>query len=135
MLSFGLDGDDHDATGIFYGRLVEDPEVLARMDHEVYGTFARLDSGPPPEQVATFETALRTAGIENDLHIYDAVNHGFWLHVDGETRTCAAVPPSTHGSASKRIWIVRWMTEASVRTAAPLNRWTAHVFEPIDRPG
>ncbi len=83
-LSYGLDGDDHDATAIFYGRLVEDPEVLARMDHEVYGTFARLDRGPPPEQVAVFETALRTAGIENDLHIYDAVNHGFWLHVDGD---------------------------------------------------
>ena len=31
-----------------------------------------------------FEEALRTAGIENDLHIYDAVNHGFWLRVDGD---------------------------------------------------
>ena len=28
-LSFGLDGDNHDATAIFYGRLVDDPEVLA----------------------------------------------------------------------------------------------------------
>ncbi len=81
-LSFGLDGDAHDATAIFYGRLVDDPEVLATMDHEVYGTFARLDRGPAPEQVAAFEEALNAAGIENDLHIYDEVGHGFWLRVD-----------------------------------------------------
>ncbi len=81
-LSFGLDGAEHEATGIFYGRLVDDPEVLAGMDHEVYGTFAREDRGPSPEQVEAFQAALDEAGIENDLHIYDAVNHGFWLHVD-----------------------------------------------------
>lgn len=82
-LSFGLDGDHHEATAIFYGRLVDDPEVLARLDHEVYGTFAELDGGIPPEAVRNFEEALRAAGIENDLHIYDEVNHGFWLRVDG----------------------------------------------------
>jgi carboxymethylenebutenolidase len=81
-LSFGLDGDAHDATAIFYGRLVDDPEVLATMDHEVYGTFAALDRGPAPDQVASFEEALNAAGIENDLHIYDEVGHGFWLRVD-----------------------------------------------------
>lgn len=81
-LSFGLDGTNHEATGIFYGRLVDDPAVLADMDHEVYGTFAREDSGPSPEQVEAFRAALDSAGIENDLHIYDAVDHGFWLHVD-----------------------------------------------------
>lgn len=83
-LSFGLDGDQHDATAIFYGGLVDDPAVLARMDHEVYGTFARLDGGPSPEQVEAFERALRAAGIENDLHIYDAVDHGFWLRIDDD---------------------------------------------------
>ncbi|HKK91816.1 MAG TPA: dienelactone hydrolase family protein [Longimicrobiales bacterium] len=82
-LSFGLDGENHDATAIFYGRLVEDPEVLSGMDHEVYGTFARLDNGPAPESVERFEAALEAAGIENDLHIYDDVDHGFWLRVDG----------------------------------------------------
>jgi carboxymethylenebutenolidase len=81
-LSFGLDGDDHEATAIFYGRLVDDPERLAHIDHEVYGTFAELDSNPPAADVEAFETALRAAGVENDLHIYDAVNHGFWLRVE-----------------------------------------------------
>ncbi len=91
-LSFGLDGDNHEATAVFYGRLVDDPEVVARLDHEVYGTFAALDAGPSPESVAAFESALRAAGIENDLHIYDDVNHGFWLRVDEdpEVRTAPA---------------------------------------------
>src|SRR5690606_9572220 len=70
-LSFGLDGESHEATAIFYGRLVDDPEALAAMDHEVYGTFARLDGGPAPEQVEAFEAALDAAGLEHDLHIYD----------------------------------------------------------------
>ena len=92
-LTFGLDGENHEATAIFYGQLVDDPERLATMDHEVYGTFGRLDSGPSPEQVASFEAALRTAGIENDLHIYDDVGHGFWLRVDDDpdVRTAPAL--------------------------------------------
>lgn len=91
-LSFGLDGDNHEATAIFYGRLVDDPEVVARLDHEVYGTFGALDQGPSPESVAAFEAALQAAGIENDLHIYDDVGHGFWLRVDEdpEVRTAPA---------------------------------------------
>jgi carboxymethylenebutenolidase len=83
-LSFGLDGAEHEATAIFYGRLLDDPAVLARLDHEVYGTFGQEDSGPSPDQVAAFETALRAAGITNDLHVYDGVGHGFWLRVDGD---------------------------------------------------
>jgi len=81
-LSFGLSGEEHDATAIFYGRLVDDPDVLRSMDHEVYGTFARLDQGPAPEEVEAFEEALDAVGLDHDLHIYDAVNHGFWLRVD-----------------------------------------------------
>jgi carboxymethylenebutenolidase len=83
-LSFGLDGVNHEATAIFYGALVDDPARLAGLDHEVYGTFAREDSGPSPEQVSAFESALRAAGVENDLHVYDDVNHGFWLRVEGD---------------------------------------------------
>ena len=83
-LSYALGGEHHDATAIFYGRLVTDPEVLASIDHEVYGTFAEMDGGIPPDQVNQFVDALRAQGIENDIHIYDAVNHGFWLRVDDD---------------------------------------------------
>ena len=81
-LSFALGGDNHDGTAIFYGRLLNDPEVLKQVQHEVYGTFAGLDRGPSVEQVSAFVAGLRTAGIDNDIHIYDDVQHGFWLHVD-----------------------------------------------------
>lgn len=93
VLSYGLDGVNHEATAIFYGRLLDDPEALAAMDHEVYGTFAAEDSGPAPEDVVAFEAALDAAGVEHDLHIYDAVDHGFWLRVDGdpELRTAPAL--------------------------------------------
>jgi carboxymethylenebutenolidase len=86
-LSFGLDGVNHEATAIFYGQLVDDPERLRGLSHEVYGTFAALDQGPSPESVESFAEALGAAGIENDLHIYDDVNHGFWLHVDQDAAT------------------------------------------------
>jgi len=33
------------------------------------------------------EAALRTAGVANDVHIYDEVKHGFWLHVDRDPET------------------------------------------------
>ncbi|MEX2466473.1 MAG: dienelactone hydrolase family protein [Gemmatimonadota bacterium] len=86
-LSFGLDGENHEATAIFYGRLVDDPEALRAMDHEVYGTFARLDQGPAPEQVEAFRAAMDEVGLAHDLHIYDDVNHGFWLRVDEDRET------------------------------------------------
>ncbi len=91
-LSYGLGGEHHDATAIFYGSLITDPAELAALDHEVYGTFAAEDSGIPPSEVAAFEQALDAIGIENDLHVYDEVGHGFWLRVDQdpETRTAPA---------------------------------------------
>jgi carboxymethylenebutenolidase len=92
-LTFGLDGENHEATAIFYGQLVDDPERLSGLGHEVYGTFGRLDSGPSPEQVEAFERALLRAGIEHDVHVYDDVGHGFWLRVDEapDVRTAPAL--------------------------------------------
>ncbi|MEX2527913.1 MAG: dienelactone hydrolase family protein [Gemmatimonadota bacterium] len=89
-LTYGLDGVDHEATAIFYGALLDDPEILSGLTHEVYGTFARLDQGPSPDQVDAFARALEAAGVPADLHIYDEVNHGFWLHVDQDPEARAA---------------------------------------------
>lgn len=89
-LSYALGGERHEGTAIFYGSLIEDPDVLASIDHPVYGTFAELDGGIPPDQVNRFAEALRAAGVENDIHIYDDVNHGFWLWVDRDPETTAA---------------------------------------------
>lgn len=81
-LSYALGGENHDGTAIFYGRLVTDPDSLRSLTHPIYGTFAELDRGIPPDQVAQFVQALRALGIENDVHVYDDVDHGFWLYVD-----------------------------------------------------
>jgi carboxymethylenebutenolidase len=81
-LSYAIGGERHEGTAIFYGRLVDDPAKLASIHHEVYGTFAAQDQDPAPEQVGRFVAALREAGISNDVHVYDDVNHGFWLWVD-----------------------------------------------------
>jgi carboxymethylenebutenolidase len=86
-LSYGLGGEHHDATAIFYGSLIEDPEQLRALDHPVYGTFAENDRGIPPDQVERFAAALDAIGIENDIHVYDHVGHGFWLRVDGDRET------------------------------------------------
>ncbi len=81
-LSYGVGGAHHEGTAMFYGRLLQDPAVLARMHHPLYGSFAAQDRGIPPDSVRRFVEALRAAGIRNDVHIYDDVGHGFWLWVD-----------------------------------------------------
>jgi carboxymethylenebutenolidase len=86
-LSYALGGEQHDATAIFYGSLVDDPAQLAQLRHPVYGTFGAMDQGIPPDQVERFAAALDSIGIENDIHVYDAVGHGFWLRVDEDRAT------------------------------------------------
>ncbi|MFW6093586.1 MAG: dienelactone hydrolase family protein [Pseudomonadota bacterium] len=86
-LSFALGSDAHDGTAMFYGRLLNDPEELRRINHELYGTFAANDEGIPVAQVDAFVEALRAAGVENDVHVYDHVDHGFWLYVDRDPKT------------------------------------------------
>jgi carboxymethylenebutenolidase len=86
-LSYALGGEHHDATAIFYGSLVTDPAELARLDHPVYGTFAQMDQGIPPADVERFAAVLDSMDIENDIHVYDAVNHGFWLWVEEDRAT------------------------------------------------
>lgn len=84
-LSFALGGEQHDGTAIFYGQLLADPEELAKLDHEIFGTFAAQDRFPPVDQVDAFVAALNQAGVTNDIHIYDGVDHGFWLYVERDT--------------------------------------------------
>ncbi len=86
-LSYALGSENHEATAIFYGRLLDDPDKMKRIHHEIYGTFAGLDNGIPPSQVDAFVAALRKAGVPNDVHVYDDVKHGFWLHVDRDPET------------------------------------------------
>jgi carboxymethylenebutenolidase len=81
-LSFAIGSAGHEGTAIFYGRLLDDPARLRHIGHEVFGTFAANDRNPSPEEVDAFVTALRAAGVPNDVHVNDDVNHGFWLYVE-----------------------------------------------------
>jgi carboxymethylenebutenolidase len=85
-LSYALGGVNHEGTAMFYGRLLDDPEKLKHLHHELYGTFAGLDHNIKPEDVEHFVGALRIAGIKNDVHVYDDVDHGFWLYVDRDPK-------------------------------------------------
>jgi carboxymethylenebutenolidase len=89
-LSYALGGAEHQATAIFYGMLVSDPAQLARIRHPIYGTFAGQDKGITPAMVARFRTVLDSIGIKNDIHVYDPVQHGFWLWVDRDAATNTA---------------------------------------------
>lgn len=83
-LSYGIEGEQHAGTAMFYGRLVQDPARLAKLRHPLYGTFAGQDPNITPDSVRQFVGALRAAGIANDVHVYDDMHHGFWLWVDQE---------------------------------------------------
>jgi carboxymethylenebutenolidase len=104
-LSYALGGADHDATAIFYGSLVTDPAQLRRIHHPIYGTFAGQDRGIPPAQVAQFRAVLDSLGVKNDIHVYDPVQHGFWLWVDRD--------PATNTAPAADAWqrLVRYLRE------------------------
>ncbi|MGY5143831.1 MAG: dienelactone hydrolase family protein [Candidatus Nitrosopumilus sp. bin_32a] len=76
-LNLALDNDEMDATVIYYGSLVTDTEDLSSIDWPVLGIFAGLDKGIPVATVNEFESALNEVGVENQIYIYDGVDHAF----------------------------------------------------------
>ena len=76
-LNLALNNDDMDATVIYYGSLVTEPETLSSINWPMLGIFAELDQGISPEQVNEFESALNELEIPNEIHIYPDVNHAF----------------------------------------------------------
>jgi len=95
-LSYALGGERHDGTAIFYGSLLDDPEQMSHIHHGVYGTFAENDRGIPVSEVNAFVEAMREAGIDNDVHIYDDVDHGFWLYTERD--------PANNRPAAAHAW-------------------------------
>ena len=66
-----------DATVIYYGRLVTDPEALKPLDMPVLGIFGSEDRGITVESVHAFETAMRSLGKDVTIKIYEGANHAF----------------------------------------------------------
>ena len=69
--------EEIDATVIYYGNLVEDPQELQKINGPVLGIFGEEDSSIPVENVRSFEAALNEIGIQNSITVYPGVGHAF----------------------------------------------------------
>lgn len=69
--------DQVDATIIYYGRLVTDPERLEALQMPILGIFGAEDSGIPAEMVEEFGQALDTLEKDASIHIYEGAEHAF----------------------------------------------------------
>ena len=65
-----------DGAVIYYGKLIDDPAQLARIEARVLGIFANQDKSIPPADVDAFERGLTAAGVDHEIHRYDA-DHAF----------------------------------------------------------
>ncbi len=65
------------AAVINYGRLVTDPNTIAKINVPILGHFGSADRGIPVEDVRAFEAALKAAGKEVDIKVYDGAGHAF----------------------------------------------------------
>jgi carboxymethylenebutenolidase len=81
-LQYSLHNNRLAGTGIFYGQLIDDPELAKRLPSPVLGIFGEQDQAPSPQDVAAFQTALKTAGIEHEITIYPGVGHAFVKSVE-----------------------------------------------------
>jgi carboxymethylenebutenolidase len=67
---------DLDACVMYYGRVVDSPEELGRIQAKLCGVFANRDQSIPPDAVNSFEQALQAAKVDYQIHRYDA-EHAF----------------------------------------------------------
>lgn len=65
------------ACVMYYGAPITDPASIGGIQAAVLGNFGGEDKGPSPEQVKTFESALRKAGKKVDFKIYPGAGHAF----------------------------------------------------------
>ncbi len=66
-----------DATVIYYGRLVTDPEQLQMLQSPILGLFGAEDRGIPVESVREFESALLALNKQATVFIYEGADHAF----------------------------------------------------------
>jgi len=76
-LQLGIHNPAIDAMVIYYGQLVNDPEVLKGIRGVVLGQFGADDGHPSPEQVAAFRVGLEAAGTANEIYSYEGASHAF----------------------------------------------------------
>jgi carboxymethylenebutenolidase len=65
------------ATVIYYGTLVTDRTELAEITWPVLGVFGSADQSITVDTVNQFDAALDSAGVVNEIYIYEGVGHAF----------------------------------------------------------
>src|SRR5271166_1297860 len=60
-----------------YGALPTDPATIAKIKAPMLGNFGADDKGIPPESMHAFEAAMKAAGKNPDLKIYQGAGHAF----------------------------------------------------------
>jgi carboxymethylenebutenolidase len=76
-LRYSLHNPEVAGTGVFYGSLISDPEMLAALPGPVLGIFGALDGAPSPQDVAAFKDGLTKAGVAHQITVYPGVGHAF----------------------------------------------------------
>lgn len=76
-LNLAVNNSEIDATVMYYGQVISEPEKLSNISWPVLGIFAELDRGIPVESVEKFEKELDSLGITNEIVIYPGVDHAF----------------------------------------------------------
>lgn len=69
--------DQVDATVIYYGSLVTDPQELATLQMPVMGNFGGADPIIPLADIEAFESTMRELGKTVDVKIYPGAQHAF----------------------------------------------------------
>ena len=65
------------AVVVNYGSLPTDSTIIAKINAPLLGNFGAEDKGIPPESVHAFEAAMKSAGKNPDIKIYEGAGHAF----------------------------------------------------------
>jgi carboxymethylenebutenolidase len=90
----GARSDRVSAVVIFYGRPLTDPEDVARLRAPLMGHFGSADRGIPTDRVTRLDEALREAGKDAQIFVYQGAGHAFM----NDERD------SFHPDASRQAW-------------------------------
>ena len=62
---------------IYYGRVLDDEEILSNISSPILGIFGGLDKGIPKDLVLRFRDALKKMEKPSEVYVYDDADHAF----------------------------------------------------------
>ncbi len=122
-LRYSLKNNQLAGTVVFYGSPITDPAQLKALSGPVLGIFGGADSSIPVANVRAFESALRQAGVPNQISIYDGQPHAFVKSIE-EIRQ-GGPPQQAWNEMLAFLKQTLQGTQASQRDATPLSAASA----------